>query len=178
MNNRSFNLFCLVLIILVACKDNVPRINKNQVMANNTYVSVLKETTKIYLNAWSEYDTLLQQSITIQKVVRNVNGENVSYNQHELFKSMHFWYRAMPDIKIIDKEITVIENRTYVNWVSTGTNTGMFGDIPPTGKVGQTNGISILTFNDAGKIVHEIAYFDMLSLMEELGYTLESPVMN
>lgn len=178
MHNRNLTLFCIVLILLVACRDNKTIENKNRSTSTNSNLSILKNVTKDYLNAWSEYDTLLQQSITIQKVIRNVNGENVSYNQHELFKSMHFWYRAMPDIKIIDKEITVIENRTYVNWVSTGTNTGMFGDIPPTGKVGQANGISILTFNDAGKIVHEITYFDMLSLMEELGYTMSSPVMN
>lgn len=168
----------ILLILLVACRDKAQLENKSLIMAKNTHVSSLKKTAKIYLIAWSEFDTLLQQSVTIQNVVRNVNGENISYNQHELFKSMHFWQRAMPDIKIVDKEIAVIENRAYVNWESTGTNTGMFGKTPPTGKVGQTSGISILTFNDAGKIVHEAAYFDKLSLMEDLGYTLSSPIMN
>ncbi|WP_047245021.1 ester cyclase [Maribacter thermophilus] len=166
-----------VFVLYTACRDT-SSLEKNDLSDNTAlHVSTLKKNTKKYLNAWSEYDTLLLKSVAIQKFVRNVNGENISYDRRQLFRSMHFWNRAMPDLSVVDKEITVVENRTYVNWECHGTNTGMLGDTPPTGKVGQTTGISILTFDDAGKIVHEVTYFDMLSFMKDLGYTLSLPVM-
>jgi predicted ester cyclase len=178
MKTFSITLFAIVFVVLIACRDKKTIKNNDTLTTINYNKNTLKKTTKNYMNAWSDYDTLLLQSITIQKFVRNVNGDNISFTQHELFNSIHFWYRVMPDLKIVDKEIIVVENRTYVNWVGTGTNTGMFGDIPPTGKVGHINGFSILTFNDDSKIVHEIAFFDKLSLMEAWGYSLAPPVMN
>jgi len=83
----------------------------------------------------------------------------------------------MPDFKMVDKEINVFENRTYVNWEVVGTNTGMYGTISPTGKIGHTEGISILTFDDEGHIVHESVFFDHLGLLEEWGYSISSPIM-
>jgi len=178
MKPLSITLFAIVLVVLIACRNKETTKNKNTSTTINNANNALKKNTKEYMNAWSEYDTLLLESITIQKFVRNLNGDNISFSQHQLFNSMHFWHRVMPDLKIVDKEIIVVENRTYVNWVGTGTNTGMFGDIPPTGKVGQIHGFSILTFNDDNKIVHEIAFFDKLNLMEAWGYSLAPPVMN
>lgn len=178
MKTLSITLFAIVLVVIIACRDKETIRNKNTSTTINDSNNTLKKNTKDYINAWSEYDTLLQQSITIQEIVRNVNGDNISFSQHQLFNSMHFWYKVMPDLKIVDKEIIVVESRTYVNWEATGTNTGMFGEIPPTGKVGQINGFSILTFNNDNKIIHEIAFFDKLSLMEAWGYSLAPPVMN
>ncbi|MBQ4914760.1 ester cyclase [Maribacter sp. MMG018] len=174
---KHCKLIAVVWMLCMACGNKNSHKNNDPSPTPKPNISVLKQNTKKYLSAWSEYDTLLQQSVTIQKFVRNVNGENISYDQHELFKSMYFWHRAMPDILVVDKEITIVENRTYVNWECHGTNTGMLGDTPPTGKVGQTKGVSILTFDDAGKIVHEVTYFDMLNFMEDLGYSLSIPVM-
>lgn len=167
----------IILVLCMACVNKHPNKNNDPYPTSKPNISILKQNTKKYLSAWREYDTLLQQSVTIQKFVRNVNGVNMSYDQHELYKCMYYWHSALPDLLIVLKEITVVENRTYANWECHGTNTGMLGNTPPTGKVAQTKGISVLTFNDAHKIVHEATYFDMLSFMEELGYSLSLPVM-
>jgi hypothetical protein len=47
-----------------------------------------------------------------------------------------------------------------------GTNTGMFGDNQPTGKTMETHGLTILSFNDKGKVTQEEAYYDQLSFLE------------
>jgi predicted ester cyclase len=162
---------------MIGCKDGKTTEQETDFTIAYSTASNLKKITKSYLSAWSENDTVLQQMITIKNVVRNVNGELISDNQEGLFRIMHFWHRALPDFKMVEKEINVVGNRTYVSWMFTGTNTGMFGDIPPTGKKGHTEGISILTFDDAGHIVHEAAFFDLMGLMEEWGYTVSPPVM-
>ncbi|SIR24999.1 ester cyclase [Maribacter ulvicola] len=178
MKYFSINVFIIVVSLLISCRDNghAKKTKKSNSFQHNS--TTLKQNSKDYLIAWSENDTLLIRASTTQNFIRNVNGKNVSYNQQDLLEAMHLWHRAMPDIILIDKEINVFDNRSYVNWECTGTNTGMFGKTPPTGKVGHTKGISILTFNDDGKIIHESSYFDMLSFMEDLGYTLSIPVMN
>lgn len=177
MKKLDFNLFTLLFILVFSCKDANPPKTKEGLPKFSATATTLKKATKAYLSAWSDYDTVLLELITTDKLVRNVNGEILSVDQSELFKSMDFWHRAMPDFKMVDKEINVVGNRTYVNWVGTGTNTGMFGDIPPTGKIGHTEGISILTFDDEGYIVHESIFFDRLGLLEEWGYSISSPIM-
>tara|TARA_R110002126_G_scaffold19683_9_gene73919 strand:- start:2828 stop:3364 length:537 start_codon:yes stop_codon:yes gene_type:complete len=177
MEKLKFNLSIILVTLSFACKDTNTLDSKENLPEISTSATSLKKTTKTYLSAWSDNDTVLLKMITTNKLVRNVNGEILSANQSELFESMQFWHRAMPDFKIVDKEINVIGNRTYVNWIGTGTNTGMFGNIPPTGKIGHTVGISILTFDEEEHIVHESVVFDNLGLLKEWGYTISSPIM-
>jgi predicted ester cyclase len=159
------------------CRDGKPTKQDSDATISNSTASNLKKVTKSYLSAWSDNDTILHQRITIKNVVRNVNGEVISVNQDGLFKTMDFWHRALPDFKVVEKEISVVGKRTYVKWRCTGTNTGMFGDIPPSGKKGHAEGISILTFDDADHIVHEATFFDLMGIMMEWGYTVSPPIM-
>lgn len=177
MKKLNFNLFIIICIIAFACKDTNSLKTKKSLSNTSASATMLRKVTKSYLGAWSDNDTILLKSITINKLIRNVNGEIISGNQSELFESMQLWHRAMPDFKIVDKEINVIENRTYVSWICTGTNTGMFGDIPPTGKIGHTVGMSVLTFDNESNIVHEGVFFDNLRLLEDWGYSISSPIM-
>lgn len=167
----------ILCILAFACKDTDSLETKKSSPNYSASATMLRKATKTYLNAWSDNDTILLKMITINKMIRNVNGEIISNNQNELFKSMQFWHRAMPDFKMVNKEISIVGNRIYVNWVGAGTNTGMFGDIPPTGKTGHTVGMSILTFDNKGSIVHESVFFDNLGLLEEWGYSISPPIM-
>jgi len=177
MGKLLFNMLTFLILIAMGCKDGKTMEDKNSLTMTDAAVKSLKESTENYLNAWSQNDTVLLQEVSIKKMVRNVNGKIVSVNQNELFKIIQFWHRALPDFKMVEKEIVVVGDRTFVNWIGTGTNTGMFGDIPPTGKKIQTEGFSVLTFDDAGLIVHEAAFYDLLGLMTEWGYTVSPPVM-
>jgi hypothetical protein len=177
MGKLKFNLLAILVSLFFSCKDTNTLETKKSLSKISTSETSLKKTTKTYLSAWSDNDTVLLKMITSNKMVRNVNGEILSANQSELFESMQFWHRAMPDFKMVDKEINIIGNRTYVNWIGTGTNTGMFGDIPPTGKIAHTVGMSILTFDDEAHIVHESVVFDNLGLLKEWGYSISSPIM-
>jgi predicted ester cyclase len=65
----------------------------------------------------------------------------------------------------------------YMSWTITGSNTGVFGELPPTGKRIKISGITRMDFDDEGKIAVEQVYYNELSLMQQLGHTLSPPVL-
>jgi len=75
-------------------------------------------------------------------------------------------------------EITFNENQAYFYWVFTGTNTGVFGEIPATGKKVIVKGFTIVHFNNEGQIFHENVYYNELDLLQQLGYTLLPPIVD
>ncbi|MEO9893188.1 ester cyclase [Aurantibacter sp.] len=149
---------------------------QNNAPINNIQLeSSLKTSSQNYLKAWSENDTTLLNEAAIRHIVRNVNGEIVSSNQHELYKNIKFWHTALPDFKMMAQEINILGNRTFINWKRTGTNTGMFGEITPTGKKSSSEGFSILTFNEQQQLIHVKTYVDVLGVMRDIGYTMQPP---
>lgn len=146
--------------------DLTPPQNKEQTM---------KKATQDYITAWSTNDFNLMKSVTSADLVRNANGEITSGNQAEIGETMKFWHTAIPDFNLEQGAIIIKDGKSYSSWTSTGTNTGMFGDAPPTGKSSKNLGFTVLTFNDAGKIIHEQAYYDLLSTLDAWGYSVTSP---
>ena len=135
----------------------------------------MTKATADYLSAWSTNDFNLMKSVTSSDLVRNANGETTSTNNTQIGETMKFWHTAIPDFNIAQGDIIVNGNKTYVNWTSTGTNTGMFGEAAPTGKSSTTPGFTVLTFNGAGKIIHEQAYYDLLTTINNWGYSVTPP---
>jgi len=177
MGKLIFLLLAISFLSGSACKDQKSEQAQKSITTEIRIEKALKEASRNYLKAWSNNDTSLLKRIAIRNVIRNVNGEIASSSHNELSRTMRFWHTALPDFKVIEKEIIVEGNRTYINWTSTGTNTGMFGEITPTGKKSNTEGFSILTFDKAGQLIHENAYYDLLGVMKDWGYSVSPPHM-
>jgi predicted ester cyclase len=64
-----------------------------------------------------------------------------------------------------------------MSWTITGSNTGVFGELPHNGKRIKISGITRMDFDDEGKIAVEQVYYNELSLMQQLGHTLSPPVL-
>ena len=78
------------------------------------------------------------------------------------------YLRAFPDLKIsIEREIA---DGDYVvqHLLATGTNTGEFNGIPPTGKRTSTTGVVTSKIKD-GKVIEAWSLFDNLGLLQQLG---------
>lgn len=168
-------LLIITLHISIACKNDKSELVNDAILTKMQLEKSLKVASKIYLKAWSENDSTLLKETTIRNIVRNVNGEIVSSNQKGLYNAIRFWHVALPDFKMIDKEINVVGNRTFIHWRSTGTNTGMYGKMTPTGKKCSTEGFSILTFDESRQLIHVNAYYDLLGVMKNMGYMLQPP---
>lgn len=82
------------------------------------------------------------------------------------------WKQAMPDVEgTVDHAFsdgtTVLFELTW-RGTHTGPLLGPSGAIPPTGKAQTTRSTWVLSF-DGGKITESRHYFDMLSMMQQLG---------
>jgi predicted ester cyclase len=83
------------------------------------------------------------------------------------------WLDALPDMRFEIRSIIGGADGACVEATCTGTNTGplVFGDetVPPTGRNVSMPACILLRFDTDGKVVSEHDYFDLLSLMEQLG---------
>ncbi len=59
-------------------------------------------------------------------------------------------------------------DRLAVRWTATGTHTGKFAGVPPTGKHVEMLGVEMLRFSD-GKIREVWINFDMTGLLQQIG---------
>ena len=84
-------------------------------------------------------------------------------------------HTAFPDLKMVLDEPMVVGDRVIWVWTFSGTNTGPLGELPPTGKSVEFSGIVISKIDD-GKITDEWAYFDVLRMYQQLGFTLVPPM--
>ncbi|REJ83764.1 MAG: ester cyclase [Bacteroidetes bacterium] len=75
---------------------------------------------------------------------------------------------ANPDMKVTVKKIVAEGDLVTCYYNVSGTNTGNMGDMPPTGKSFNVDGVDIVRISD-GKIVEHWGLFDNYKFMEQLG---------
>lgn len=83
----------------------------------------------------------------------------------QILEMMH---GAMPDVKWTAEEMIEEGNKVMVRFTMTGTNTGSFMGIPPTGKSVSVTAMNIYELKD-GKIVREHGLPDLFNMMAQLG---------
>ncbi len=75
---------------------------------------------------------------------------------------------SFSDFKTNVEDAVPAGDRLAVRWTATGTHTGNFAGVPPTGKQVTMLGIEMLRFAD-GKICEVWINFDMTGLLQQLG---------
>jgi predicted ester cyclase len=87
------------------------------------------------------------------------------------------WQQAMAAFAFSDRTFTV--DKTVVEgdqaaalWSNTGTHTGVYAGIPPTGRRTIGHGSAFFTFTE-GRISAVVSYFDAEALFEALGATVQ-----
>jgi len=121
----------------------------------------------------NKHDASVLDDILADNFVRYMNDVKESTSSDGLATNMKVFFTAFPDFKITLLHRSPIFNNTrFVHWQMTGTNTGEFNGSPATGKKVKITGLSRLHFNGQGKLDEEDVFFDQLSLMQQLGKTL------
>ena len=77
-------------------------------------------------------------------------------------------HTGFPDFKIEITNRVVQGNIAASEWTVTGTHTGAFQNIPPTGKHCTISGVTVNEIEN-GKVKTERVYFDQLTLLQQLG---------
>jgi len=87
-------------------------------------------------------------------------------------------HKAFPDLHATIDEIIVKGDKIICVWTFSGTNTGSLhtalGDMPATGNKVQFSGV-VIDRVEEGKMVEEWVYFNVLHLLQQLGFTLTPP---
>ena len=75
---------------------------------------------------------------------------------------------AFPDLHMRIDLIVAEEDLVVARWTTEGTNTGQWGDVPPTGKYARFSGVNIFRIAQ-GKVVELWNHRDDLGVMQQLG---------
>lgn len=135
---------------------------------NNTFVEY----------CWNKRDFSKLSSIATENLIRNLNGIKVATNQKEMAANMNVFFIGFPDLKVTLNNTYIINNLVFTDWTFIGTNTGEFGETPATGKKVKVSGFSIVYFNSEGKMYQEDIYYNELEFLQQLGYTLNPPIVH
>jgi steroid delta-isomerase-like uncharacterized protein len=164
---KFFNILSLILISAGSCSDidrasEIEEANKNKVIH---FVAAI----------WNEKDLTQVETFYADSFTRKVNNIETTSDKKELLANIQVYFTAFPDLKFNINKIIPYHNKVILNWTITGTNTGMFGEFPATGKKIRVSGVTQIDFDEEGKFVNEEAFFNELSLLQQLGYSLKPP---
>lgn len=126
---------------------------------------------------WNEKDLSQVGTFYADQFTRMVNNIEVTSDKKELLANIQVYFTGFPDLKFSIDKIIPYQNKVFINWTITGTNTGMFGEFPATGKKIKVSGVTHIDFDQEGKFIYEEAFFNELSLLQQLGYSLTPPVL-
>ena len=164
----------MFILFIISCKKQ----QQDRYSHAQIHEKEIIDITGVFLDAFHiEQDSSQINTILTDDYVRHINSIKVASNPEELKASIKVFFTGFPDVELINSTKTVKDNQVFVHWLFTGTNTGEFGETPATGKKVKISGLSHLYFNKDGKIYREDLFYNELDLLQQLGYTLVSPIV-
>ena len=163
----------LLLVVVLTCKQG-----HNDEMKTNQEQAITANFNSFIENAWNDKNMDSLRSVSVENIIRHLNGIQVASNQNEMEANMNIFFNGFPDLKISIENSTIKDNQLFAHWTFKGTNTRIFGEDPATGKSIIVSGYSEFSFDTEGKIIREDVYYNELQLLQQLGYTLNPPVVD
>jgi uncharacterized protein (TIGR02246 family) len=105
-----------------------------------------------------------------------VYGEGEFKGREGIASEIEPWFKAIPDFKIAVTRVFAKGEVVVSEWVVTGTNTGELMGEKPTKKAVGFKGVSVNWFTPEGLVKQEHRYFDMTTVMGQLGKAKGAPV--
>jgi steroid delta-isomerase-like uncharacterized protein len=150
-------LFLLSMALLLAsCSDNNSHVEANIKMYTHVWDEILNKRNIDMI------DTHFASNYVNKTVTSTVSGLADAKKYYGAFLT------GFSDIKFEVEEIFGKDDRLVKRWTFSGTHSGEFSGIAPTGKRITVRGVSIARITD-GKIAEEIDYMDDLGFMQQLG---------
>jgi steroid delta-isomerase-like uncharacterized protein len=78
------------------------------------------------------------------------------------------FHKAIPNLHIDIEDAFATGDKVVIRYVGRGTQTGPYGEIPPTGKAVAVRGITIFRIMD-GRVKTEWTEYDRLGLLRQVG---------
>jgi steroid delta-isomerase-like uncharacterized protein len=109
-------------------------------------------------------------STTVENILWEDHGRGVTTKTRaELKDSFKEWIDGFSDGKITDTKAIDAGDTVVVEYIGRGTNDGPMGPAPATGKRVSLPFVDIVHFDKDGKIAGGASYYDMFSLLVQMG---------
>jgi len=165
--------FVAFILLFISCKDQ--QSEQNEVEAKE--IAIKASLNDMVTQCWNKKDMETFKAIASEEFIRKNNGIIVANNRNEMEATMNVFFTGFPDLEVILNNTVIKGNQVFTQWAVTGTNTGIFGEIAATGKKVKFSGYSVGYYDDEAKYLGEEIYYNELELLQQMGYTLVSPVV-
>jgi steroid delta-isomerase-like uncharacterized protein len=144
-----------------------------------TTEEVAKAIAEYYLKARNETNlSLLDRIYSPDVIVHDPSQPKEVVGLAALKRQYESTHAAVPDVRFAMDEIYLKGDKIVWTFTMSGTITGPFrtplGELPPTGKSFRFSGVAIDRIAE-GKIAEEWLYFNVLEILQPLGFTLAPP---
>jgi steroid delta-isomerase-like uncharacterized protein len=106
-------------------------------------------------------------------IVRDVALAMPLQGRSALKKAIEGYMTAFPDLHVEITSSTLDGLRIAQEWTVTGTHSGDFMGVGPTGRWTETYGATVVTFDEDGVVIEASMYWNMLALCRQLGRAAE-----
>lgn len=83
-------------------------------------------------------------------------------------QAVALFHHACPDLRIEIEDVFATQDKVVIRYSGRGTQTGAFGEIPPTGKTIVVRGLTVFLIEN-GKIKTEWTEYDRLGMLRQIG---------
>ena len=164
MKKIIFSILALSLIAgSASCQEKIDNENEKKVLVDK------------YLEAWNEGNLSLFDELLSPEIVRHTVDIYEDIIGIEAFKEhVNLQWTTFPDFNVTLDELIIKGDNIVGRWTVTGTNTGPFGELPPTGKKVKFSGVEVSHFVD-GKAVEQWVYYNQAAIFTQIGFTITPP---
>jgi len=125
-----------------------------------------KQLVRRYLEAFNERDSeRLAELLTDDAVEHGIHGTHEGVG--EIIEYLDGYFKAFPDYTGANEEVMAEDDLVTVRYTASGTHTGEYKNVEPTGLTATWSGISMYRIED-GKIAEIWLEEDRLGLLEQL----------
>jgi steroid delta-isomerase-like uncharacterized protein len=142
------------------------------VLGGNVEAQVHPKLFEDFLAGWSNNLAQLLPLFTDDIVYEDAAMGVVTHGKEELRAFAQRFFSTFPDIQFTLTSTLVTGNRAAIEWTGQGTHQGDMPGMPATNKRATFRGVSIMELQD-GKITRNTDYWDMATLMKQLGFITE-----
>jgi len=122
-----------------------------------------------FISGWSGDIPKLLSTVTDDVAYEDKTVGAVLHGKDELRKFAQSWFDAFPDLHFTLTSTLISGNQAALEWIGSGTQKGDMPGMPASNKVSSVPGASIVECAD-GKIKHDADYWDMATVMKQLGF--------
>jgi len=134
----------------------------------------MKALTDANLEVWNKGRLSLFDEILSPEIVLHHNDSEEIIGIEAYKEWVSSTRTGLPDFYVTFNEIIIKGESLVVRWTASGTNTGPFMGLPPTGKKVNFSGTMITHVVD-GKAIESWQYYDGAGMLTQLGYTISPP---